>query len=110
MGVLAQRARERNESFTSLIDRERERLRTQFVHCKNAATLRAALTDFWSRAGRTLPTLQEHWPLILPYLTETRWELARDLALLALVSYRPPAEAAEADEVETDAAIAAATA
>jgi len=63
-----------------------------FVHCKNAASLRATLTDFWSRGGGAIPELQHGWQLVLPYLTEERWQLARDLALLALVSYAAPSK------------------
>ncbi|HZA23507.1 MAG TPA: type I-MYXAN CRISPR-associated Cas8a1/Cmx1 [Dehalococcoidia bacterium] len=51
MGALIERAESRGERFYDLIDRERERLRISLAHCKNAATLRGVLTDFWSRAG-----------------------------------------------------------
>lgn len=96
MGALAERAGERGESFRDLANRERERLRVAFAHCKNAATLRATLTDFWSRAG-PIPELQEGWQAILPYLTDAGWQMARDLALLALASYAAPGEQSSAE-------------
>lgn len=91
LGALSARARERGEHFQDLAERERERLRIAFAHCKNAESLRAALVDFWSRVG-PIPALQERWRDLLPYLGPERWQLTRDLALLALVSYSPPEE------------------
>jgi CRISPR-associated protein Cas8a1/Csx13 len=93
LGALAERSRGSGESFQDLAERERERLRVSFVHCKNATTLRAVLTDFWSRAGGTIPELQQGWLEVLPYLIDERWQLARDLALLALASYAAPERA-----------------
>lgn len=87
MGELSQRARDQGSNRNDLIDREYERLRVDFARCKSAATLRATLTDFWARAGRPIPELQHGWQKILPYLNEAHWQDARDLALLALVSY-----------------------
>lgn len=94
LGALSERARSRGERFQDLAERERERLRIAFAHCKNAETLRAALVDFWSRAG-PIPILHEHWRDILPFLGPERWQLARDLALLALVSYAPQEDRSE---------------
>jgi|GEM_PF-426307 CRISPR-associated protein Cas8a1/Csx13 len=95
LGALSERARTRGERFQDLVERERERLRIAFAHCKNAESLRAALIDFWSRAG-TIPTLRERWREVLPYLGPERWQLTRDLALLALVSYAAQEENREA--------------
>ncbi len=100
MGALSARAQERGESFSGLVERERERLRVEFVGCKNAATLRAALVDFWSRGGPNAE-LQQHWSVLLPFLSEQRWQLARDLALLALVSY-PRSRAEGANDAAHD--------
>jgi CRISPR-associated protein Cas8a1/Csx13 len=100
MGALSARARVRGESARDLISRERERLRIDFAHCKNVASLRATLTDFWARADSSLPSLQQGWRDVLPYLTDARWQEARDLALLALVSYarRPDDPSLDADD------------
>ena len=56
------------------------------------------MTDFWSRAGAPIPELQRGWQSVLPYLSEERWQLGRDLALLALVSYT----ASVKDEADND--------
>jgi len=99
LGQLSKEAKRGRFEFGTLVERERERWRVALASCRNLAALRATLMDFWSRAGAPIPVLQQHWQEILPYLTEARWQEARDLALLALVSYageeRP--ETAEAD-------------
>ncbi|MBI4700884.1 MAG: type I-MYXAN CRISPR-associated Cas8a1/Cmx1 [Deltaproteobacteria bacterium] len=90
MGQLGGRARRENISFSTLVSREFERQRVAFSRCKNAATLRKEVTDFWARAGR----LQQlaGWADLLPLLGEDGWQEARDLALLALASYQPASE------------------
>lgn len=88
LGALGERARSQGLSFPDLARREYERVRISFTRCKNANMLRQTLTDFWARAGAPLPDLQEAWPTILPLL-DSRWKDARDLALLALASYKP---------------------
>jgi CRISPR-associated protein Cas8a1/Csx13 len=98
-GALGERARKSGERFDDLVRREYDRVRIDFAHCKNAATFRATLTDFWSRAAagteerpaRPIQELQTGWQAVLPYLTEERWQFGRDLALLALASYAAPA-------------------
>jgi CRISPR-associated protein Cas8a1/Csx13 len=57
LGQLGQRARGENASFGDLANREFERLRVSFSRCKNVASLRAAVTDFWARGGGTLPSI-----------------------------------------------------
>lgn len=101
LGRLSERAKQERLDFPTLAAREQERLRSSLVRCKNAAALRETVMDFWSRSG-PLPTLQEHWAEMLPFFTPERWQLARDLALLALASYRgdgqPPAGEGGASE------------
>lgn len=67
--------------------REYERLRLGFAGSKTADSLRHALTDLWSRAGSN-SVLKEAWPQVLPMLSGNKWQLTRDLALLALASYQ----------------------
>jgi len=67
--------------------REGERLRLALVGAKTQAEFRHVITDLWSRAG-TQTELQEHWREMLPFLGEGRWMHGRDLALLALASYK----------------------
>lgn len=87
LGQLSEELKRGRFDFETLVQRERERWRVALVGCRNLASLRATLTNFWARAGASIPVLQEHWRDILPFFTETRWQEARDLALLALVSY-----------------------
>ncbi len=67
--------------------REYERLRLAFAGSKTVDTLRHALTDLWSRGGSN-NVLKELWPQVLPMLASNKWQLTRDLALLALASYQ----------------------
>ncbi len=97
MGAMGERARGQRLDFSALVQREFEQQRVTFAHCKDAATFRQAITDFWSRGGSSKP-LRGGWRSILPFLDERQWRAGRDLALLALVSYRP-------DEEEKDPAL-----
>lgn len=87
LGQLGEEAKRGRSTFATLVERERVRWWVALANCRNLATLRTALTNIWARAGGPIPVLQQNWREILPYLTEARWQEARDLALLALVSY-----------------------
>jgi CRISPR-associated protein Cas8a1/Csx13 len=63
-----------------------ETLRLALAGAKTANDARHALCDLFSRAGR-VPALIDGWQLVLPKLADHRWQLTRDLALLALASY-----------------------
>ena len=54
---------------------------------KTPDSLRHALADLWSRAGSN-SVLREEWPRIVPLFNSSRWQLTRDLALVALASYQ----------------------
>jgi CRISPR-associated protein Cas8a1/Csx13 len=82
------------------MSREYERIRLAFAGAKTADSLRNALTDLWSRAGPN-EVLKKAWPQILPMLTNDSWQLARDLALLALPSYQGKGQE-QFDLVETN--------
>ena len=73
-------------------EREYERQRLAFVGAKTADVLRHALADLWSRAGSN-SVLREAWPQVLPLLSNAKWQLARDLALIALASYQGKGQA-----------------
>lgn len=64
----------------------REELRLRLAGAKTANDARHALCDLFSRAGY-VQVLSEHWRDILSKLADDRWQLTRDLALLALASY-----------------------
>lgn len=65
---------------------EYNRWRLAFAGAKTADQFRNALCDLFSRGGRN-SVLQKSWSEILPLLHGRSWQLARDLALLALCSY-----------------------
>lgn len=65
--------------------KEREQLRLAFAGSKTADQCRSAICGLFGRAGSN-KVLKESWEQILPLLNK-EWQLARDLALLALASY-----------------------
>ncbi len=89
LGQLGNRARREDASFHDLANREFERLRVAVSRCKNAASLREAVTNFWARSGGSLPSLQAGWRDVISLLEEKNWRKAKDLTLLALASYKP---------------------
>lgn len=95
MGKLGERAREENVNFSNLVDKEREKLRVSFARCKNAVSLRETVIDFWSRAGSIELLQGDGFLKILPLFEEKNWRKAKDLALLALISYQAPEEKSE---------------
>lgn len=80
--------------------REYERQRLAFVGAKTADALRYALADLWSRAGSN-SVLRGAWPQILPLLNNEKWQISRDLALIALASYQGK-EQENIDPTETE--------
>lgn len=103
MGQIGEKAKRERSSFRDQVNREFVRTRVAFSRCKNCAALRQAVTDFWARAGGSIKPLQEGWRDVIILLDEENWQKARDLALLALVSYRPatPQEAEALENLET---------
>jgi CRISPR-associated protein Cas8a1/Csx13 len=97
MGKLGERAQRENASFSTLVRKEAEKLRTSLARCKNAETLRETVVDFWARAGSNEDLRGGGLPKLLPLFNEKNWRKARDLTLLALISYQPQSkEEAEA--------------
>lgn len=90
LGKLGENARRDKVDPSRLFQREFERVRISFSRCKNAATMREAVTDFWARSG-PLSSLQSDWRDALGLLNSD-WRLAKDLCLLALASYAPKKE------------------
>jgi CRISPR-associated protein Cas8a1/Csx13 len=77
-------------TFQNRSERQMERWRLALAHAKTADDVRGGLSDIWGRAGQ-VPVLMDSWRLLLPVLCdERRWQLNRDLALLALSSYKSP--------------------
>ena len=84
--IAAENARNQ-AAMKNRMNREYERQRLAFVGAKTADALRHALADLWSRAGSN-SVLRKAWPHVLPLLSNTKWRLTRDLALIALASYQ----------------------
>ncbi|MUG98166.1 type I-MYXAN CRISPR-associated Cas8a1/Cmx1 [Scytonema sp. UIC 10036] len=85
-GKISTIAKKRGE--TPNFDRETIRIRSGLGRCKNSDSFREFITDFWSRAGK-IPTLQKHWEELIEFvMLEKNWKKSRDLALLALASYK----------------------
>ena len=99
MGQIGKKARRENSNFGEQVNREFEKVRVSFARCKNATSLREAVTDFWARGGAPLKPLQDGWSDILGLLDDKNWQKARDLVLLALASYKP-ATKEEAEALE----------
>lgn len=87
-GKLSDYAKKRHEDPN--FEREATKIRTGLSRCKNAESFREFITNFWSRAGQ-IPTLQSHWHELLDLISgrhDNDWKKGRDLALLALASYK----------------------
>jgi CRISPR-associated protein Cas8a1/Csx13 len=89
LGKLGKRAATENTSFSSLVKKEAEKLRTSLARSKNADTLRETVVDFWARAGANEKLQGQGLISLLPLFNEKNWRKTRDLALLALISYKP---------------------
>ena len=86
-GRIAAENAQNQGTMKNRMTREYERQRLAFVGAKTADALRHALADLWSRAGSN-SVLRESWSHILPLLSNAKWQLTRDLALIALASYQ----------------------
>jgi len=89
LGQISDKAKRERSSFRDQANREFTRTTVAFSRCKNAASLREAVIDFWSRGGGSLKPLQDRWHDVLTLMGEQNWRKGRDLALLALASYKP---------------------
>ncbi|BCL39687.1 type I-MYXAN CRISPR-associated Cas8a1/Cmx1 [Nostoc sp. MS1] len=99
-GQISEQANRRRE--VPNFERETVRIRTGLGRCKNSDTFREFITDFWSRAGK-IPTLQEHWEELMEFvMNEKNWKKSRDLALLALASYKGKGTTNDTDEEQVD--------
>ena len=103
LGKLGKRAAAENTSFSSLVKKDAEKLRTALARSKNADTLRETVVDFWARAGANEALQGEGLIRLLPLFNEKNWRKTRDLALLALISYQP--QTAEEKEALNIAAV-----
>jgi CRISPR-associated protein Cas8a1/Csx13 len=105
-GRFAQIAEESSDTPATMRNRfknERERLRLAFAGAKTPDQIRGALADLWSRGG-TNRELQASWRDVLPLLKPECWQVARDLALIALASYQSASQLGEGGDDENQPA------
>lgn len=86
-GAIASENQGAPAAFRNRLQGERDKWRLAFAGAKTHEQIRSSLADLWSRAG-TVKELQTGYATILPLLKPDRWEVARDLALIALASYQ----------------------
>lgn len=99
---IGQRSTAAGTEFGQKAASEMTKIRSAFLRAKNADTFRQVLLDFWSRSSRSKvrsnPVLRQSgtdgepsvWVRMLPLMDDSNWRKARDLALLALISYPAP--------------------
>ena len=89
---LSQACKNRMEKF-------REKLRIDLAGSKTEDQVRFTLMDLFSRSRSRNSTLRDQWTAILP-IVRRDWRLARDLGLLALVSYKGQGRDEEMDSTD----------
>ena len=117
-GSLGSRAEANQTDFSAKAKTEMTKIRSSLLRAKNADTLRDALIQFWSKASRQKVAtnlalkrsvqLEEDgssqelpgWQVILPMLRDEEWRHARNLALVALISYGGVAQSSDEDDTE----------
>ncbi len=99
-GKLYSRAKEREYVQ---IERENERIRSGLIRCLNSEDFRHFMTaNFWTKGGN-ISILAEYWEELMPLTTKPKnWKLARDLALLALASYKSKKQQQEDNSISID--------
>lgn len=87
LGQIASENKGKQGVMKNRMQGEFDKWRLAFSGAKTPDQFRSSLCDLFGRAGIN-PVLKEHWASILPWLSSpTKWQLARDLSLLALASY-----------------------
>ena len=86
-GAIASETEGNPATMQNRFQSEREKWRLAFSSAKTPEQIRGSLADLWSRAGSN-SELQSRWKDVLPLLRQSHWQVARDLALVALASYR----------------------
>jgi CRISPR-associated protein Cas8a1/Csx13 len=100
-GAIAEESKHAPATMKNRFANERDRWRLAFAGSKTPDQVRAALADLWSRAGPN-SELRSHWEELLPFMRPDKWQLARDLALVALASYQGTGTNAEESQTEAN--------
>jgi CRISPR-associated protein Cas8a1/Csx13 len=85
-GAIASENKGKTGTMKNRMTGEFDKWRLAFAGAKTADQFRHSLCDLFARSGMN-SVLREKWESILPWLSTGRWQLTRDLALLALASY-----------------------
>lgn len=87
LGAIADENKNNSAARKKRSQGEFDKWRLAFAGSKTIDQFRKALCDLVSRAGAN-KVLREHWEQVLPWLSDpSKWQLTRDLSLLALCSY-----------------------
>ena len=95
-------------TFENRYKRQMERWRLRFINAKTADDFRDGLSELWGKGGQ-ISTLQKSWREMLFLFSDRsgqadgRWQLHRDLVVLALVSYSSQKKDEEAPVVPSGA-------
>jgi CRISPR-associated protein Cas8a1/Csx13 len=92
---------ELTEAVKNRWERFRERLRLDLVNAKTEDQCRFVLARLFSSVGAPLAGLSQSLPQVL-HLVRQDWKLGRDLALLALASYRGEDKSEDQDSTADD--------
>ena len=85
-GAIASENKGKTGTMKNRMTGEFDKWRLAFAGAKTADQFRHSLCDLFARSGMN-SVLRENWASVLPWLSTGRWQLTRDLALLALASY-----------------------
>ncbi|MGB3188116.1 MAG: CRISPR-associated protein Cas8a1/Csx13 [Limnoraphis sp.] len=89
-GQVAAKAKKQEDNWIQF-DREYQQIYSSLTRITDFESFQSFICQFWargSRPGHLIPTLQEHWDKFLFQDEDFNWEQARNLALLALASYK----------------------
>ncbi len=85
-GAIASENKGKLGAMKNRMSGEFDKWRLAFAGAKTADQFRHAICDLFSRSGMN-SVLRTDWQSLLPWLSPGKWQLTRDLALLALASY-----------------------
>lgn len=87
LGAIAGENKGKQGAMKNRMKGEFDKWRLAFAGAKTADQFRHSICDLFSRAGMN-SVLREQWETVIPWLSShQKWQLSRDLSLLALASY-----------------------
>lgn len=92
LGKISEKAFRDRSSFSDQANREFANICMALSQCKNSSSLRRVIINLWIQGGGPLKPLQDGWQNALTLLDNQNWRKGKDLALLAMVSYKAPVD------------------